>query len=239
MAQPTSLDASLETCVIQAHADLLLEGHAARRGILEAMHFHALHAAADGRGRHREGVHQEAGVHARAQQPAAIGLGELVQFFGQSGMAQVRPRQLLARADNARTLLEQRLEGRRALRKVGRGRHDHGVNLLEVDAVEVLLHARLVRCTGHHFGELLAHQFRCRINGGHYFANAPRVEVSDDFDAQRAQAYVQDAEHRGAEDSLALFSSQTCKRHDVLALAHHHAARCLHGHGEHGCLTHG
>src|SRR5207248_11319841 len=94
-----------------ARADLALQRLAPRRGVLDARDLDRLDLLADRGDGQRELVHDEAGIHARAEERDVVRARDLLQLFAQRGVE--REGELLARGDDVAAALEQRAKLRR------------------------------------------------------------------------------------------------------------------------------
>lgn len=106
-----------ELAVIEADADLLLEGDAACGGILDAEALDGLDVLADGREEGGEGVDEEAGL-TPVPRSAAVGLREVVEFFGEGDVPEPGVDEFLAGTDDCLALAEDVAEGGDAEAKV-------------------------------------------------------------------------------------------------------------------------
>src|SRR3990172_3613752 len=93
--------AVLKALHAEAHADLALELHPARAHIHHALHANRAHLLAGGGQHQRQEVHDEPGVHARAQHPHARLAGAPVELARDVGVAKPGEGELLAAGDDA------------------------------------------------------------------------------------------------------------------------------------------
>ena len=84
-----------------AGADFLLQRQAALCGINDAQRLGVLDALGNGRQRHDQLIHDEAGIHTGADQRHARILRRFVQFFGQVRMGAIGVGELFAGGNNA------------------------------------------------------------------------------------------------------------------------------------------
>ena len=88
--------AAVELFLVETGADLALELQPARAGVDDAARLHAIDAADDVPQRRGEAVEHETRIHARAEERDLAPFGDLVEAFGDFGVAEPGIRQLLA-----------------------------------------------------------------------------------------------------------------------------------------------
>lgn len=137
MAERAVGDFGVELVIVEADADLLLERDAAAGGVLDAVRADGGDLAAHGGGEGGEGIHEEAGVDAGAEQAAAVLEGEGVEFVGEGFVAEPGEGSFFAGGDDGLAAREDVAEGGCAGAEVAGGGDEDGVDVVPVfDLVE-------------------------------------------------------------------------------------------------------
>ena len=185
-------DGGAELFLRHAGADFALQRLASRRGVLDADDVDLLHILADRGDRQRQLVHDEAGIHAGAEERDVRGAGHVVQLLADFLIE--RERQLLAGGDDMAAALEERFQlcGHVAQTRAGRVTDDVGLHLqLGRD-----FHADLFVETDH-FAEVTADFLRIDVDRGDELDPRLGQEEPRDLGADRADAVLRDGDGSG------------------------------------------